>query len=273
MPAAKTPDEDFGAAGQIGAAQPPGAARDAHEAAMLKTITPQNIPRHVAIIMDGNGRWAQRRKMPRIFGHRKGMETVRGILQAARDIGVEYVTLYAFSAENWSRPRPEVAALMRLLEEYLHKEVDELDESNVRLLTIGNIERLPDYARNELEAARARLADNAGQKLVLALNYGGRDELLTMTRRIATLVAEKKLRPEKITAATIEENLYTAGMPTPDLMIRTSGEFRISNFLLWQLAYAEIIITETLWPDYTRAEFFSHIAAYQKRERRFGGVK
>jgi len=248
-------------------------ARDSHEAEMLKEIDPEKIPNHVAIIMDGNGRWAQKRRMPRIFGHRKGMETVRRILQAARDIGVEHVTLYAFSAENWSRPKLEVSALMRLLEEYLRQEVDELDESNVKLLTIGNIDKLPGYAKKELDAAKGRLAKNDGQKLVLALNYGGRDEILSMTKKIATLVAKKELKPDKINFQTIEDNLYTAGLPMPDLMIRTSGEFRISNFLLWQLAYAEIIITETLWPDYSRAEFFGAVAAYQKRERRYGGVK
>ncbi|MEK8022686.1 MAG: isoprenyl transferase [Candidatus Hydrogenedentota bacterium] len=249
------------------------AARDSHETEMIRALDPEKIPGHIAIIMDGNGRWAQRRRMPRIFGHRKGMETVRRTLQAARDIGVEYVTLYAFSAENWSRPRPEVSALMHLLEEYLRKEVDELDESNVRMLTIGNIDRLPTYARAELDRVKARLAKNTGQKLVLALNYGGRDEIVTMTKRVAQLAVSKKLRVEKIDQKVIEENLYTSGLPEPDLMIRTSGEMRISNFLLWQLAYAEIIITDTLWPDYTRAEFFSHIAAYQKRERRYGGVQ
>ncbi len=249
------------------------AARDAAEGAALAQLQTERIPRHVAIIMDGNGRWAQRRRMPRIFGHRQGMETVRRILQAARDIGIEYVTLYAFSAENWSRPRPEVAALMHLLEEYLRAEVDELMEANVRLLTIGNLEKLPVYARRELESARKRLSSNTGQKLVLALNYGGRSELLAMTRRIATQVAAGELRPDRITVETVDANLDTAGMPEPDLMIRTSGEFRISNFLLWQLAYAEIFITETLWPDLTRAEFFSAIAAYGKRDRRFGGVK
>jgi undecaprenyl diphosphate synthase len=247
-------------------------ARDAHEEAMLRALDPERIPRHVAIIMDGNGRWAKKRKMPRIFGHRRGMETVRRILQAARDIGIEYVTLYAFSSENWTRPRPEVTGLMRLLEEYLRKEVDELDESNVRLLTIGNIEKLPAYARRELDRAKDRLSKNTGQKLVLALNYGGRDEIVTMARRIASEVAAGRLKPAAITPATVEEHLYTAGIPEPELMIRTSGEIRISNFLLWQLAYAEFHITETLWPDLSRAEFFSAIGAYQKRERRFGGV-
>jgi len=248
-------------------------ARNAHERAMLEQIDPAGIPRHVAFIMDGNGRWAKSRHMPRIFGHNKGLETVREILKGARDIGVEYVTLYAFSSENWSRPRAEVSALMHLLEEYLKREVDELDESNVRLLMIGNKERLPTYARQELDRAMERLAKNDGQKLVLALNYGGRDELVTVARRLATEVANKKLRPEQITAAMVAGNLYSAGMPDPDLMIRTSGEYRLSNFLLWQLAYAELIITETLWPDYNRAEFFSHIGAFQRRERRFGGVK
>lgn len=250
-----------------------GAGRDAAESAALGQLVRERIPRHVAIIMDGNGRWAQRRRMPRILGHRRGMETVRRILQAARDIGIEYVTLYAFSAENWSRPRPEVAALMHLLEEYLRKEVDELDEANVRLLTIGNLDRLPGYARRELENARQRLAKNSGQKLVLALNYGGRSEILAMARRIATQAARGELKPDRITVETIEANLDTAGIPEPDLMIRTSGEHRISNFLLWQLAYAEFVITETLWPDFTRAEFFAAIASYGRRDRRFGGVK
>lgn len=248
-------------------------ARDASEQSMLESLDPEKIPLHVAMIMDGNGRWARRRKMPRIFGHRRGMETVREILKAARNLGIEWVTLYAFSAENWSRPRTEVSALMRLLEEYLKKEVDELDESNVQLRTIGNIEKLPRYARTELRRAIDRLSKNDGQKLVLALNYGGRDEIVTMTRRIATLVQKKEIKPGEIDASTVNDNLYTAGMPFPDLMIRTSGEVRISNFLLWQLAYAEIVITETLWPDFTRAEFYSAIGEFQRRDRRYGGVQ
>lgn len=248
------------------------AAKNAHERVFLEKLNPDAIPRHVAIIMDGNGRWARRRSMPRIFGHRRGMETVRDVLKGAREIGVEYVTLYAFSAENWSRPKKEVSALMHLLQEYLRKEVEELNESNVRMLTVGNIQKLPLYARQELDRAMARLDKNTGQKLVLALNYGGRDEIITMTKRISTLVAKKEIRPEQIDHRIVAENLYSAGMPDPDLMIRTSGEFRISNFLLWQLAYAEIYITPTLWPDFNRAGLYEAIVEYQGRDRRFGGV-
>ncbi|MBL4889689.1 MAG: isoprenyl transferase [Candidatus Lindowbacteria bacterium] len=240
---------------------------------MLELIDLEKMPSHVALIMDGNGRWARKRHMPRIFGHRKGMETVREILKAARDIGIEFITLYAFSAENWSRPRAEVSALMHLLQDYLKQEIDELDETNVKMLTIGNTSKLPGYARNELESAKMRLNKNDGQKLILALNYGGRAEITMMAQRIATLAAKKEIKPAQITEEMISENLYTAGTPDPDLMIRTSGEFRISNFLLWQLAYSEILITDTLWPDFNRAEFFSSIAKYQKRDRRYGGVK
>ncbi|RMH55256.1 MAG: isoprenyl transferase [Candidatus Hydrogenedentota bacterium] len=247
-------------------------ARSDGEREILSRLDPNRIPRHVAIIMDGNGRWARRRRLPRLFGHRQGMETVREILKAARDLDIEYVTLYAFSAENWHRPRKEVSGLMHLLKEYLRKEVDELDESNVKMLTIGTIDKLPAYARTELIRVRERLKKNTGQKLVLALNYGGRDEIVKMTRRIASEVARGKLKPSRITEDILPDYLDTAGIPDPDLMIRTSGEMRLSNFLLWQLAYAELIITDTLWPDYSRLEFFIAIAEYQRRERRFGGI-
>lgn len=247
-------------------------ARSDGEREILSRLDPNRIPRHVAIIMDGNGRWARRRRLPRLFGHRQGMETVREILKAARDLDIEYVTLYAFSAENWHRPRKEVSGLMHLLKEYLRKEVDELDESNVKMLTIGTIDKLPAYARTELIRVRERLKKNTGQKLVLALNYGGRDEIVKMTRRIASEVARGKLKPSRITEDILPDYLDTAGIPDPDLMIRTSGEMRLSNFLLWQLAYAELIITDTLWPDYSRLEFFNAIAEYQRRERRFGGI-
>ena len=248
-------------------------AQDKYEESVLKLIQPNRLPQHIAIIMDGNGRWALSRHMPRIFGHRAGMETVRRTLQAARDIGIEFVTLYAFSAENWSRPKPEISALMHLLQEYLRKEVDELDSSNVKLLTIGNISKLPSYAKRELDCAIERLSKNDGQKLVLALNYGSRDEIITVAKRIGTMVANGEIKPGRINFKTIEDNLYTKGIPDPDLLIRTSGELRISNFLLWQMAYTEFYITETLWPDFSRVEFFKAVLEYQKRDRRFGCVK
>ncbi|MBM3889638.1 MAG: isoprenyl transferase [Verrucomicrobia bacterium] len=231
------------------------------------------VPRHVAIIMDGNGRWARQRGLPRIEGHRAGAESVRAAVRAAGKFGVKYLTLYAFSVENWRRPKLEVSGLMRLLVRYLRSEIDELNRSNVRLETIGRLEDLPKSAQRELEEARQRLAKNTGLTLIVALSYGGRTELVDAMRKIAQEVKAGRLRPEQIDEATISSALYTARFPDPDLLIRTSGEMRLSNFLLWQTSYTEIWITPTLWPDFREPDFLQALEEYRKRERRFGGIE
>jgi len=231
------------------------------------------VPRHVAIIMDGNGRWARQRGLPRIEGHRAGAESVRAAVRAAGKFGVKYLTLYAFSVENWRRPKLEVSGLMRLLVRYLRSEIDELNRSNVRLETIGRLEDLPKSAQRELEEARQRLAKNTGLTLIVALSYGGRTELVDAMRKIAQEVKAGRLRPEQISEATISNALYTARFPDPDLLVRTSGEMRLSNFLLWQTSYTEIWITPTLWPDFRETDFLQALEEYRKRERRFGGIE
>jgi undecaprenyl diphosphate synthase len=229
------------------------------------------LPRHVAIIMDGNGRWAKRRMLPRIAGHRAGMEAVRRTITAAGELGIGALTLYAFSSENWSRPADEVHDLMGLLRHYLRRELDELDHKNVRLTTIGDLSRFePDLAA-ELQAACARTADNDGLTLALALNYGGHDELVRAVRKLAEQVQSGALQPVAIDAEAIETRLDTADLPPLDLMIRTSGEVRLSNFLLWQAAYAELLFLDTLWPDFGREQLESAIASFGQRERRYGG--
>ena len=222
--------------------------------------------------MDGNGRWANAHGKPRIFGHRAGMETVRRVLNACRDIGVRYVTLYAFSSENWTRPRAEVQALMHLLREYLEKEVDELDQNGVRLETIGHVEDLPDYARKALDDAKRRLAKNDRQVLIRALNSRSRREIGDAVRALAGRVERGEIRAAAIDDEAIRASLDTAPYPDPDLLVRTSGEMRISNFLLYQIAYTEIVVTPTLWPDFTKEDLLHAIEEYARRERRFGGV-
>jgi undecaprenyl diphosphate synthase len=222
------------------------------------------LPRHVAIIMDGNGRWAEARGLPRVAGHREGSEAVRAVTRAARRIGIEALTLYAFSSENWARPDEEVGALMELLAEFLESERAEMMENGIRLAAIGDLERLPPGVQAKLAAVRAETAGNRGMTLTLALSYGGRQELVQAARRAA---AEKGAGLE---AADLEAGLFTAGLPDLDLLVRTSGERRISNFLLWQCAYAELFFTEILWPDFRGAELAAAIEDYQTRERRFG---
>lgn len=222
------------------------------------------LPRHVAIIMDGNGRWAEARGLPRVAGHREGSEAVRAVTRAARRIGIEALTLYAFSSENWARPDEEVGALMELLAEFLESERAEMMENGIRLSAIGDLERLPASVQAKLAAVRAETAGNRGMTLTLALSYGGRQELVHAARRAA---AAKGARLE---AEDLEAALYTAGLPRLDLLVRTSGERRISNFLLWQCAYAELLFTEILWPDFREAELAAAIEDYQARERRFG---
>jgi undecaprenyl diphosphate synthase len=235
-------------------------------------LDPAKIPAHVAIIMDGNGRWAKKRLLNRVKGHEQGMEVVRNIVRAAREIGVSVLTLYAFSTENWQRPKAEITALMFLLKKFLKMELQEMQDNNIRLNTIGQTERLPDDARGLLYETMRLTEKNDGMLLNLALSYGSRAELVKMVREIAQGAKNGDIDPEAVSPEMISDHLYTKGMPDPDLMIRTSGEMRISNFLLWQIAYAEIAITKTLWPDFTPDEFVQILKEYQNRERRFGKV-
>lgn len=230
------------------------------------------LPRHIAVIMDGNGRWAKERGLPRIAGHREGVKAVRDVVEACGELGVQVLTLYTFSTENWRRPEDEVSALMNLLIRTLRKEVEELIQNNVRLVTLGNIDRLPEKAKKGMLEAIESTRNNSGLVLSLALNYGGREEILYAVRRLAREVEAGTVRPESIDTQMIHDRLYTAEFPDPDLMIRTSGEFRISNFLLWQAAYTEIHITDVRWPDFRRADLYEAIRDYQNRERRFGKV-
>lgn len=231
-----------------------------------------NLPRHIAIIMDGNGRWAKKRGLPRVSGHHEGIKSVRDIVEACGELGVEVLTLYTFSTENWRRPKDEVSALMRLLLRTIRKEIDELVRQNVRLKTIGNIDDLPDDARKGMIEGIERTRNNTGLILNLALNYGAREEILTAVRDIGEKIASQQITPDQIDSDLFASHLYTAHLPDPDLLIRTSGEFRLSNFLLWQLAYTEICITNVFWPDFRRQHLYEAIADYQKRERRFGKV-
>jgi undecaprenyl diphosphate synthase len=230
------------------------------------------LPQHVAIIMDGNGRWAKQRHLPRIEGHRQGAESARTIIRAAGDLGIKYLTLYAFSAENWNRPKDEVDALMKYLIHYLKSETPDLNKNNVRLDAIGQIYRLPENVQEQLKKSIATLAKNNGLTLVLALSYGGRNEIVEAVRGIAGKVRRGQLEPADITEQTVSQHLWTRHLPDPDLLIRTSGEMRVSNFLLWQISYAEFVITPTLWPDFRKPQLFAALEEYAKRHRRFGGV-
>ena len=235
-------------------------------------LDPAKLPSHVAVIMDGNGRWAKKRLLNRIQGHEKGSKTVRAIVRACREIGISYLTLYAFSTENWQRPQSEVLALMTLLKKFLESEKKEMLDNNIRLYAIGQIERLPENVRQTLHNVMALTKNNNGMTLNLALSYGGRAEIVKMVKEIAIKAKEGRIGPDSITPEIISEHLYTHQMPDPDLLIRTSGEMRISNFLLWQIAYSEIYITDTLWPDFGKDEFVQILKDYQQRERRFGKV-
>jgi len=228
------------------------------------------IPEHVAIIMDGNGRWAKKRLLNRIKGHEKGSETVRSIVRAGRKIGIKYLTLYAFSTENWQRPKAEVKALMHLLERFLKKELQEMQDNNIRLFTIGQQEKLPEKVRARLQKTMALTEKNNGMQLNLALSYGGRAEIVRMVRSVAKQAVSGEIAMDAINEDVVARNLHTADMPDPELLIRTSGEMRISNFLLWQIAYSEIFITDTLWPDFSQEEFFNILKEFQNRDRRFG---
>ncbi|MFO1513862.1 MAG: isoprenyl transferase [Verrucomicrobiota bacterium] len=230
------------------------------------------LPQHVAVIMDGNGRWAKQRHLPRIEGHRQGAESARVIIRTAGDLGIKYLTLYAFSAENWNRPKDEVDTLMKYLINYLKSETPDLNKNNVRLEAIGQIYRLPENVQEQLRKSIQTLSKNNGLTLVLALSYGGRNEIVEGVRAIAEKVRRGQIEPADITEQTVSQHLWTRAMPDPDLLIRTSGEMRVSNFLLWQISYAEFVITPTLWPDFRKPQFYAALEEYAKRHRRFGGV-
>ncbi len=232
----------------------------------------ERLPRHVAVIMDGNGRWAKRRGMPRIMGHRRGVDILKDLLRCCRDWGIEALTAYAFSTENWGRPTEEVEFLMMLFERVLRRELKEMMEEDVQIRFVGNLNVLPHSLQTEISKAVDATRTNKGIKFTVATNYGGRQEIIQACQAIARQVQEGKLAPEEIDESIFERNLYTAGICDPDLLIRSSGEMRISNFLLWQMAYSEIYVTETLWPDFDRAEFHQALSAYQQRDRRFGKV-
>lgn len=233
-------------------------------------LTTDRLPEHVAIIMDGNGRWAKKQGLARVFGHQKGVETVHEITTAAAELGLKYLTLYTFSTENWNRPQEEVDAIMTLLVETIAKERPTLMKNNVRLLTIGDTNRLPDEARKKYLQLIEDTAGNTGLSLVLALSYSSRWEIKEATKRIARKIENGELKAEDITEQTLTDNMTTAAIPDPDLLIRTSGEYRISNFLLWQLAYSEMYFTDCYWPEFTREEFYKALVDYAQRERRFG---
>ncbi len=230
------------------------------------------LPLHVAVIMDGNGRWAKSRGLSRVEGHRQGAESARAIIKAASEVGVKFLTLYTFSMENWNRPKLEVEAIMRYLAHYLKVEAAELNKSNVRLEAIGQIHRLPEKVQRQLAKTRQALAKNTGLTLVLALSYGSRSEIVDAARIIAAKVKSGKLDPAEVDEAVVGNHLYTGHMPDPDLLIRTSGEMRLSNFLLWQMSYAEMVVTPVLWPDFRKAEFFKALEEFARRHRRFGEV-
>ena len=235
-------------------------------------VPADKLPRHIAVIMDGNGRWARERGLPRIEGHRRGSESVRACTAACIEAGVPYLTLYAFSKENWQRPADEVGALMLLLDRFLAERTAEIMDKNVRLRAIGHLQDLPDKARKRLEDTIAKSAGNTAMTLTLALSYGARTEIVDAARQLAREAKAGTLDPEKIDEAAISSHLYTAGIPDPDLLVRTSGEMRISNFLLWQISYAEIVVTPKLWPDFTKEDLFAAMQEYARRNRRYGGI-
>jgi len=232
----------------------------------------ERLPKHVAVIMDGNGRWAKRQGLPRIVGHRRGVDALKDLLRCCRDWGVGALTAYAFSTENWGRPLEEVDFLMTLFERVLRQELREMMEENVKIRFVGNLDSLPKSLRAEIDRSMEATQHNEGIQFTVATNYGGRHEILQACRSIATLVQEGKVQADQIDEVLFEKHLYTAGICDPDLLIRTSGEMRISNFLLWQVAYAEIYITDTMWPDFDRPAFHVALRDYQQRQRRFGKV-
>ena len=241
-----------------------------HMSQLLQQIDKSHLPRHIAIIMDGNGRWAKEQGQDRLFGHFHGVESVRNIVEGSAELGIEYLTLYAFSTENWERPEYEVVGLMELLVTTIRNEVESLHKNNIKLHVIGDMSMLPDYAKQELNEALEITRENTGLNLIMALSYSGRWELLNAVKNIASEVKKGKLKIEEINQDILQQYLCTSGFPDPELMIRTSGEFRISNFLLYQLAYAELYFTNVRWPDFRKENLYEAIVDYQNRERRFG---
>jgi undecaprenyl diphosphate synthase len=233
---------------------------------------PKSIPRHVAIIMDGNGRWAKSHHLPRLKGHQRGAESVEAVIETAMELGIEYITLYAFSVENWQRPHTEVQGLMQLLSSVLKQHREKLFKNKVRLRVIGRRKDLPEKIQKEIQECEDATRENRKLTLILALSYGSRVEIVEAVQKIGQKIQNGELRPEDVTEKTIQDNLYTVDIPDPDLLIRTSGEMRLSNFLLWQLSYTEIYITPVLWPDFSKIEFSKAVEEYQKRQRRFGGL-
>ena len=242
------------------------------EETLLEKIDFKRLPKHIAVIIDGNGHWARARNLPRVEGHRAGITSVREMVETAARLELPVITLYAFSVENWKRPRYEVATLMLLLKEYLRKELQTLMENNIRFVPIGRVDGLDPSVQRELRYAQEKTAENSGLLFQIALNYGGRAEIVDTCNRIMAMLREKEMSDAVIDEAFFSDHLYTANVEDPDLLIRTSGELRVSNFLLWQIAYAEIWVTEVLWPDFRRRHLLQAIADYQKRERRYGGI-
>jgi undecaprenyl diphosphate synthase len=236
------------------------------------SLSKENFPVHIAVIMDGNGRWAKKRLMNRVKGHEKGADAIRGIVELSREIGLEYLSLYAFSTENWNRPKAEVSALMNLLDRFIRNERSNFLENDIRLNAFGELEKLPEKVFSNLNSLMEETKSNSTMCLNLCLSYGGRADILNAVRKIAEDVEKKLIKPEDISEETISENLYTKGFPDPDILIRTSGEMRLSNFMMWQLSYAELFFTQTLWPDFSREEFLDIIRQFQTRDRRFGKV-
>jgi len=240
--------------------------------AQLSAEAKANLPTHVAVIMDGNGRWAKQRGLPRVEGHRQGAESVREVVQAAGELGIKFITLYAFSVENWNRPKDEVDTLMKYLIRFLRQQLGEMNKNNIRLQAIGQIYRLPENVQEQLAKSIQSTAKNNGITLTLALSYGGRTGIVDAVRKISREVKAGRLDPGEVNEQVIAHHLYTHSMPDPDLLIRTSGEMRVSNFLLWQISYAEFVVTQTLWPDFGKREFYDALEEYSQRQRRYGGV-
>ena len=239
---------------------------------LVHQIDKSALPAHIAIIMDGNGRWARKRGLPRVAGHRAGINAVREVIEASAELGIKVLTLYAFSVENWKRPQTEVSTLMQLLKEYLNKELENIHKNNIRFRTLGRTDQLDVSVRRELDKGISRTSDNTGMIFNVALNYGGRAEIVDAVNEILRNGGPTAAANGGITESEFAKHLYTAGLPDPDLLIRTSGELRISNFLLWQIAYAEIWVTDTLWPDFRNQHLYEAIIAFHKRERRYGGL-
>ena len=242
------------------------------EARLLGQLDARRLPEHIAVIMDGNGRWAQRRHLPRLAGHKAGVRAARNVIETCARLGIPALTLYAFSMENWRRPKTETDFLMRLLREYLRRELPVIHKNNIRMLVIGRTDQLPAGVRSDVDRAMELTAGNSGMKLAVALNYGGRAELVDAFNSILDRVRHNGIETFRVDEEMVAKHLYTAGLPDPDLLIRTSGEMRVSNFLLWQIAYAEMYVTETLWPDFSRAELYRALVDYSGRERRYGGL-